>query len=347
MTIIIAILGLSFLIAIHEAGHMLAAKSMGVHVKEYAIGFGRPVLQKKFGKTVYSLRWILFGGFVKMRGMDDEEEGPDAYNSKAPWRRAFIIFAGPAVNIVAAVLIAFVVFAITPISGDPEPEVAAVVPGSLAEEVGLQEGDQLVSVNGESTPEWDQFQAVVSDQRPGDEVTFAIERSGEQEEYSGALTAAPGDPDRPLVGIQPVIERDLIAAFTQAVQFNVEIVTTLAWFIGQVVTGELSFQENVAGPVGIVSVTGQSVDQGFFFLFLAFISLQLGILNLLPILPFDGGHLLFIGAEKLRGRPIGRETLGKISLLGIVLLLVFVVFVTVGDVGNLISGEPIIPEEPR
>jgi regulator of sigma E protease len=348
VTILIAILGLSFLIVVHEAGHMLAARAMGVHVKEYAVGFGQPILRKKIGKTHYSLRWILFGGFVRMKGMDDGEAGPDSYSSKPPWRRAFIIFAGPLANLVAAVLIAFAFFALAP-APVPRAEVAEVSPNSMAEEVGIRPGDELIAVDGERIEGWEGFVSAVSQRSPGEEVTVVVERGGRELEFSGTLTASPEDPDRPLVGVSPVTVQERLPvseAFARAVQFNVAILLALGDFIGQIITGEQSFRENVAGPVGIVTITGESVQQGFFFLLLAFISLQLAIFNLLPFLPLDGGHLLFIAAEKVRGRPVSRETMGKIGFIGFAVLILFVIFVTVGDVGRLISGEPLIPEQP-
>jgi regulator of sigma E protease len=348
VTILIAILGLSFLIVVHEAGHMLAARAMGVHVKEYAVGFGQPLLRKKIGKTVYSLRWILFGGFVRMKGMDDDEEGPDSYSSKPAWRRAFIIFAGPLANLIAAVLIAFAFFAFTP-APTPETEVAEISPGSMAEEVGIQPGDELVAVDGERIGTWEGFVSAVAARSPGEEISVTVERDGREQEFSGTLTANPDNPDQPLVGVSPVTVQERLSvteAFARAVQFNAAIVLALGDFFGQIITGEQSFQENVAGPVGIVSITGESVQQGFFFLLLAFISLQLAIFNLLPFLPLDGGHLLFIAAEKIRGRPVSREMMGKIGFIGFAVLILFVIFVTVGDVGRLISGEPMIPEQP-
>src|SRR5215210_5213312 len=128
MTVLVAIIGLSALIILHELGHMLTAKAMGVKVTEFGVGFGPPLLKKRLGKTTYSLRIILLGGFVKMAGMNDDEEGPESYNSKAAWRRALIIFAGPFANLVAAVLILAVLFMVGVPTG-ATTEVEEVVPG--------------------------------------------------------------------------------------------------------------------------------------------------------------------------------------------------------------------------
>jgi len=136
MTILIAILGLIALIVIHELGHMLVAKALGVRVPEFGIGFGPTLWKKKFGKTVYSLRLIQLGGFVKMAGMNDDDTGPDTYPEKAAWRRALIIFAGPFANLLAAVLILAAIF----MAGVPTgatTEIEEVVSGSMAAEAGV------------------------------------------------------------------------------------------------------------------------------------------------------------------------------------------------------------------
>ena len=121
---------------------------------------------------------------------------------------------------------------------------------------------------------------------------------------------------------------------------------TVAYLGGlyQLVTGELAFFDNVSGPVGIVGVSSDSVSEGTFPLFLAVISLILGIMNLLPILPLDGGHLLFIAAEKVIGRPVSAQTMGKIAFLGLALMLTLFLFATYADVSKIVTGQPFIPE---
>ena len=162
MTILVAILGLIALIVIHELGHMLVAKALGVNVPEFGIGFGPALFKTKIGKTVYSLRIILFGGFAKMEGMEGVasveettgERGPRSYLSKPPWRRALIIFAGPFANLVAAVVILAGVY-IAGVPTDATTEVEEVVPGSMASEVGMQEGPDN-GRNGEGIESWAQ-----------------------------------------------------------------------------------------------------------------------------------------------------------------------------------------------
>lgn len=357
MTFALAILGLILLIVIHELGHMLTAKAVGVHVPEFGVGFGPAIFKRKFGKTVYSLRIILLGGFAKMEGMegyasvekvDAADQSPGAYYSKAPWRRALIIAAGPMANVLAAL----VIFAGLYMAGVPRPttEISDVVPDSLASEVGIQQGDRIVSVDGERSEDWGAFVADVSEKEVGDRVELVFERDGERREVSGALTADPNAPEgeeRALVGVQPVIVEESygpFAAVGQAVQRCADVTAQIVGFMGKLITGQEPFVENVSGPVGITSVASTSVSEGFFLPLLALISLNLAIFNLLPILPLDGGHLFFIAAEKLLGRPVSPETMGKVAALGVALVLVLFVFATYADLSKIFSGQPFIPE---
>src|SRR5918911_2890731 len=154
MTVAVAILGLILLIIVHELGHMLTAKALGVRVPEFGVGFGPPLFRKKIGATVYSLRVILLGGFAKMAGMNDGERGPDTYPAKAPWRRALIIFAGPFANILAAVAILAVVLIVSGAVTGVKPVVRQVETGSMAARVGIHTGDRLVAIDGHRTESW-------------------------------------------------------------------------------------------------------------------------------------------------------------------------------------------------
>ncbi len=347
MTVVVALLGLILLIVIHELGHMLTAKALGVRVPEFGIGFGPPLIKRKLGKTIYSLRIILLGGFAKMAGMGDGEEGPDTYPAKAPWRRALIIVAGPAANILAAVAILACVYMFQGVVIDIKPVVEAVEPGSMAEGVGIRSGDRIVALAGERVKTWEGFEREMKGRAPGEEVRVTVLRDGDERTFSGELGADSRDPDRGLMGVRPELEKTYYGLFESvglAVQRCVEITVQLGVFVGQLVTGEEKFYDNVTGPVGIASVGSTAVIQGFFLPLLALISLNLAIFNLLPILPLDGGHLFFIAAEKLIGRPVSEQTMGKIAAVGIVLVLALFLFATYADLSKIFTGQPFIPE---
>lgn len=347
MTVLVALLGLIFLIVIHELGHMLTAKALGVRVPEFAVGFGPALVKKKVGKTVYSFRIILLGGFAKMAGMGDGAEGPDTYHAKPAWRRALIILAGPAANAVAAVVILACVYMFQGVVTDIKPVVSAVEPGSTAQEVGIQAGDRIVAIDGSRVEGWDGFERRMADQQPGEEVSVSVVRDGSQETFRGELGADPQDKDRALLGVRPEIETTTygpIKSLGLAVQRCAEITVKLGAFVGQLVTGEKGLYENVTGPVGIASVGSTAVSQGFFLPLLALISLNLALFNLLPILPLDGGHLFFIAAEKVIGRPVREQTMGKIAAFGLILVLALFLFATYADLSKLFTGQPFIPD---
>jgi regulator of sigma E protease len=347
MTVIVALLGLIFLIVIHELGHMLTAKALGVRVPEFAVGFGPALVKKKIGKTVYSFRIILLGGFAKMAGMGDGEAGPDTYHAKAAWRRALIILAGPMANMLAAVVIFAGIYMFQGVVTDVRPVVRAVEPGSMAQEVGIKAGDRIVGIDSDRLKTWEAFERQMSGREPGETVSVTVSRDGLQKTFEGELGSDPEDRDRALVGVRPEVETTTYGPMKSlglAVQRCAEITVKLGAFVGQLVTGEKDLYKNVTGPVGIASVGSTAVDQGFFLPLLALISLNLALFNLLPVLPLDGGHLFFIGAEKVIGRPVSEQTMGKIAAFGLVLVLALFLFATYADLSKIFTGQPFIPD---
>ena len=228
-----------------------------------------------------------------------------------------------------------------------KPVVDKVEPGSLAQRVGIQPGDRLVAIDGRRIESWEGFTREVSERRPGEEIRVTVERGGSEKEVSGELGADPANTERALVGVRPEIVRTTygpLEATGEAIRQVVRVTGALGAFVGQLITGERSFYNNVTGPVGIASVGSTSVQQGFFPQLLALISLNLALFNLLPILPLDGGHLFFIAAEKVLGRPVRQETMGKMAALGLALVLMLFLFATYADLSKIFTGQPFIPE---
>ena len=347
MTVVVAILGLILLIIVHELGHMLTAKALGVRVPEFGVGFGPPLFRKKIGATVYSLRVILLGGFAKMAGMNDGERGPDTFPAKAPWRKALIILAGPFANILAAVAILAAVLMISGAVTDVRLEVNQVQPGSMAARAGIHSGDRLVAIGGDRIGSWQGFTQEVAKRHPGEEISLTVERGGAERTFRGELGADPADPHRALVGVRPEVVKTRygpVEAVGLAVRQVVRVSGLLGSFAADLLTGERSFYNNVTGPVGIASVGSASVEQGFFPQLLALISINLALFNLVPILPLDGGHLLFIAAEKVMGRPVSQETMGRVAAIGIALVLMLFLFATYADLSKIFTGRPFIPQ---
>jgi regulator of sigma E protease len=347
MTVLVAILGLIFLIIVHELGHMLTAKAFGVGVPEFGVGFGPALFKKRLGSTVYSFRIILLGGFAKLAGVGDGRRGPGTFPATALWRRALIIFAGPFANVVAAVAILAGVLMISGVVTGVRPEVRQIEPGSMADRVGIAPGDRLVAVDGNRIKTWEGFTQKISERRPGEKISVTVERGGAERTFTGELGADPTSPDRALVGVRPEVIKTRygpLESLGLALQQVVRVTGLLGVFVGDLVSGERSLYNNVTGPVGIASVGSTSVEQGFFPQLLALISINLALFNLLPILPLDGGHLMFIAAEKVLGRPVSQETMGRIAAVGIALVLMLFLFATYADLSKLLAGQPFIPE---
>ena len=347
MTVLVAILGLIFLIVVHELGHMLIAKALGVRVPEFGVGFGPALFKIKFGSTVYSFRIILLGGFAKMAGVGDEQRGPDTFPAKALWRRALIIFAGPFANVLAAVAILAGVLMISGGVTGVKPEVREIEPGSMADRVGIKPGDRLVALDGARIKTWEGFTQEVAERRPGEKISVTVERGGAERIFTGELGTDLTSPDRALVGVRPEVIKtryEPLESLDLALHQVVRVTGLLGVFVGDLITGERSLYNNVTGPVGIASVGSASVEQGFFPQLLALISINLALFNLLPILPLDGGHLLLIAAEKVLGRPVSQETMGRIAALGVALVLMLFLFATYADLSKILTGQPFIPE---
>jgi regulator of sigma E protease len=358
MTIVVALLGFIGLIITHELGHMLTAKALGVRVPEFSVGFGPALFKKKLGKTVYSFRIILLGGFAKMAGMEgvagveevkEEDRGPDTYLAKPPWRRALIIVAGPFANLLAAVFILAGIYMIGVPTG-VSTKVYSVEPGSMAAQTGIQPGDKLVSVDGTTVDKWQDFRNALAQKSPGDKVSVGVDRGGEREEFSGTLGSDPRDTSRAVVGVSPeqVYTRyGPFEALWLGAKRTVEIIGLFGSFVGQLVTGDIGLSNAVTSPIGAVSVSSDAVSQGTqsFATLLALISINLAVFNLLPILPLDGGHLFFIAAEKVMGRPVRPETVARIAAFGLALILMLFVFATFTDLSKIFTGQPFIPDQ--
>jgi regulator of sigma E protease len=263
------------------------------------------------------------------------------------WRRALIILAGPVANLLAAVAILAFVYMFQGVVTDMKPVVSAVEQGSMAQEVGIKPGDRIVGLDGGTVKTWTGFERQMSGREVGEKVSVTVVRDGSQRTFEGELGADPEDKDRALVGVRPQLETTTygpVKSVWLAVQRCAEITLKLGAFVGQLVSGEKDLYKNVTGPVGIASVGSTAVDQGFFLPLLALISLNLALFNLFPILPLDGGHLFFIAAEKVLGRPVSEQTMGKIAAFGLVLVLALFLFATYADLSKIFTGKPFIPD---
>ena len=332
----VSLLLLSVLIIAHEAGHYLAARRMGIEVLEFGLGYPPRLFGRKWRGTLFSLNAIPFGGFARMLGESRDTGEPGSFSSKSRRSRAFVMIAGPLMNL----LIAPLLFAGAALIADLDGvEVTGVVPGSPAEMAGLRIGDVIRGVDGIDVP----FPSDVGEQiraRAGSEVRLGIERDGRLLSVPAVPRLTHPDDEGPLgIGINIHLSpRPPLQALGSGLRRTVDAIVLLPGLIAEAAKSEQGLE--LAGPVGIVDMVGQAARQGpEVVLFLAgLLSTQLFLFNLLPWPVLDGGRLALIGVEAVRGKPLPIEREGAINFIGIAVLLLLAVLVTVGDVRRLVGG---------
>jgi regulator of sigma E protease len=332
------------MIFVHELGHFAAAKKMGVGVEKFSIGFGPRLWGWRRGETEYLISAVPFGGYVKMTGDNPDEEVQDREKSfllKPVWKRIMIVVAGPASNLLSAVLIMYVVY----VAGVPAllATIGTVNEDFPAAAAGMLPGDSIVAVDGEEIHTWDDLTAVVHDSA-GIEKVFSVRRG--EELLSFAVTprasSAPNvfgeEMQIGLVGITPAEEFTTIRfgpaeALGMSVRWTYNTIRLTVVIIGKIFGGVVP-ADNIGGPLMIMQAVGQSTERGLVELLglVAYISVALGFFNLLPIPVLDGGHLLFFVIEAVRGRPLSIRTREVLQQVGLVLLVALMIFATKNDI---------------
>lgn len=339
---LISILVLGVLVLVHEWGHFAVARRCGVLVERFSIGFGPVLARWKRGETEYCWAALPLGGYVKMAGEQAGEaaaKNPRAFSSQPTWVRAAIIAAGPAVNYVTSVVALWAVLVL----GYPElsPVVGRVLEETPAKAAGLTAKDQILSVDGTATRTWDEMTAMVH-ASAGREVTFRIQREGRQ--LTVPMTPKAKEIVDPfgrhktvgLVGIGPsgdftTYRVGPLEAVRTTFSKQAEWLSQIGLSLWSLVIGRMPIQESLTGPIGIVILTSEAVKMGFspLLYLVSLFSLSLALFNIFPIPILDGGHLLFLGIEKLRGIPVSQkvqERMSQVSFAMLVTLLVFVCF---------------------
>ncbi len=338
MTILIVIIGISVLILVHELGHFLVAKKMGLLVEEFGFGFPPRLFSKKIGETVYSFNALPFGGFVKIHGEDLSAEessvavAPErSFASQKIWRRTVIIAAGVLMNFLLGWLIMSAIFMI----GTPKVLlVSEVLPDSPAEAVGLLPGDRVKGFENASD-----FIDSVNKNR-GREIALDIERKGEA--LSFAVTPrADGEAALGVVLNEAGIDRKpVLVSLAAGLKASVGVVVAILVAFLNLIWGLLTQGQllvDVVGPVGIFGVAAQAGELGFLYVLqlIALISLNLAVLNAFPFPALDGGRLLFLIIEKIKGSPLPAQLERGANMLGFALILLLMIAITVRDVAGL------------
>ncbi len=338
LTAVASIFVFGLLIFFHEFGHFTIAKLVGVKVYEFSLGFGPKLLTFPGRDTSYNLRLLPLGGFVRMAGMEPNEEidfldQDRVFNKKSVWQRMSVIFAGPFMNFFLAVLLLAVVFSF---QGQPVPSavsgVGDVIAGNPAQIAGIMAGDRIVAVDGQKIDSWDELVAFIS-ARPEQEITVNIIRDNTELQFT--LKTASNEEGLGKIGIYPMEEYVRVGplkAIALGAEWTVNITITIMDFISKMIFG--AAPPELGGPVRVVAEIGKAAHLGFFTLLqmAAILSINLGLFNLFPIPALDGSRILFLAWEKLRGRPVDPVRENFIHLVGFGLLLLLMVIITYNDI---------------
>ncbi|MDR3178343.1 MAG: RIP metalloprotease RseP [Campylobacteraceae bacterium] len=348
--IVYALLALSFLIFFHELGHFIAARAFKVKVEVFSIGFGKKLFKRVWGGTEYCFSVIPLGGYVQMKGQNDldpneRSDDADSYNAKAPWQRIIILFAGPFANFV----LAFFLFMCIGNLGVKElaPQIGGFSNDSVAQNAGLQVNDTIKEINGAKIRVWDDMKKFI--QSSVGEIDILAERDGK--ELHIKLTPQIGDNknifgetiQERLIGVAPSGILTVYYSGFDSVSYAAKSVVQNSLLIFQalkklVIDNTISPKE-LGGIIAIVDITSDAAKTGLtvFLMIVAIISVNLGVLNLLPIPALDGGHIMFNLYELLFRRAPNEKVFYYMTVTGWVFLMSIVVFAIYNDIVKIIA----------
>ena len=345
LSILSAIVVLGILIFVHELGHFIFAKLLGVGVEKFSLGFGPKLLGRKMGDTEYLISAFPLGGYVKMVGEGDEtglsaEEEARSFAAKPPSRRIAIVLAGPLFNLLFAMLVFIVIYMI----GVPVPmaKIGDVMKDKPAARAGLRPNDLITAINGKGVTKWEDFAAVVLDSK-GQPVTLQVKRGAETlsfrivPETRSVKNLFGESVSSPVIGVTSSAETfterlgPLDAVVKGGAQTWFYIKITLLSLV-KIFERVISY-DSIGGPIMIAVLSGQQASAGAvsFFAFMALLSINLGVLNLLPIPILDGGHLFFYVCEMIFRKPVSMKTREIAQQVGLVLLVSLMFFATYND----------------
>ena len=353
-SIIGAIAVLAVVIFVHELGHFLVAKWCDVEVLVFSMGFGPTLYSRKIGETTYRLALIPFGGYVKMAGQEDDGgEAPSdpsrGFSTKPLKHRTAIVAAGPAVNIVFAVVVMFAAyFAYGQLVPSNEARVGGVVSGSPADRSGLRQGELVTSVDGSGIAGWDDFSTRVRESGGRTLSVVLRDEGGVERQVNVTPEVAPNQDafgevvgQSYMIGIQRHFDHEPAGLFESVRLAGVSTYRMSAMIfvmLGRIIQGRVDASD-LGGPIMIAQEAGRLAETGLepLLRFIALISVNLGILNILPIPVLDGGHLFFFLIEGLRGRPLSLRVREMAQQVGVLLLVALMVFVVFNDISRIVA----------
>lgn len=356
-TIIAFIIVLGILIFIHELGHFIVAKLNGVGVLKFSLGFGPALFKKRIGETEYMVSAVPLGGYVKMLGEDTAKDDEDltpidpmrSFAKKSLKARSAIVVAGPIFNL----LLAIVIYTVIAWAGLPTvpPVIGDVLKGSPADLSGLKKGDRIVSIQNRPVAEWDDIPMIMKDATATVVYEIIIDRESTQFAVHVKPVMTKGknifgeEVTRGMIGItrsdQIIMKKlGLIGGVEYGFTQTWEVIKLTGIGVWKMIDGSIDVRKSLGGPILIAQVSGQTFRAGLmpFFSMIAFISINLFLINLLPIPVLDGGHILLFGIEGVIGRPLKEKPREIAQQIGLFLLIVIMLLALYNDIMRLVSG---------
>ncbi|MFH1387162.1 MAG: RIP metalloprotease RseP [bacterium] len=326
----------------HELGHLIYSKRNGIRVHEFGLGFGPRLFAHTYKGTIYSLNLIPILAFVRIAGESDDKDDVDcplseSYISKTPWQKFQAIAAGPFLNIIAAMLILSALFLVTGIPAGLSNEIGIVSKDSPADLAGLKSGDKLLAINGQAFPKMEEAISFIH-KSGGKKLSLSIERAGK----NFSVYAVPKYNEKMKVSLlgftaNAVYKRvNPLSAIYHGITQALSMVAMTIFIVWRLFTGGVSLSD-IAGPIGIAQITGKYAQTGLVSLlyFTAFISANIGVINLLPLPALDGGRLVFVLLEVIRRKPLSPQLEMKINQWGMLFLLALMALVSFNDILRL------------
>ena len=344
---------LGIIILVHEFGHFIWAKTFGVHIYEFSIGMG-PLLHTHKGKKDginYNIRAIPIGGSVSMAGEVYDSGEVDENNKKIKkdklmcnkkwWQRLIILVAGVVNNFILAIVILFIYTLIWG-GGAITPKVLNVVEDKPAAAAGLKSGDVITNINGYNVSSWDKAQIILYYKNTNEYYTFEVKHTdGTKEEIKikpEIIKDEETGAESKLFGIQIDAEdtSNVFKSFIYSIRKFNSIISSMVYTIWGLISGKIGLSA-LSGPVGIYEVVGETINYGinYFLYILAFLSINVGFINILPFPAFDGGHVLFLIIEKIKGSPVNAKIENTCHLIGFILVFLLMIIVTISDIIKL------------
>ncbi|MFQ5455035.1 MAG: RIP metalloprotease RseP [Nitrospirota bacterium] len=343
---------LGVLVFFHELGHFLVARKTGVKALKFSLGFGPKIIGKKVGDTEYLLSAIPLGGYVKLLGEEPGEElSPEervfSFSDQPVWKRAAIVAAGPIFNMILAFLIFSVIFSF----GVPviKSQIGDVQKDSPAEKAGLMKDDTIIAIDGKEIAQWEEIKVDI-EKKKGEELEFTIDRHGSQiilnitPELKSSKNIFGEDKETWMIGILPkgsyfTKRYNPVTSLYLGFKRTIEITGLTIVGIIKLIEGVIP-TSTIGGPILIAQIAQQQTEQGLLnvLLFVAILSINLGILNLLPIPILDGGHLLFFAIEAIMGKPLSIKKREIAQQVGLFLLILLMIFAFYNDIMRIFTG---------